>query len=414
MGWLDDIVPAYRDYGLVVREQGAWKTRTLTTSAGIVRTWRYGKPIARVNHHFVINFGTPDMAAVNMIINGYSGGPKPPVVNEYLGQTGIVYLIAGGPTSHPGMGSRTVLNRLLANQAPLGDAGALGYANDLPQSEAEVLYWGVETHHPGTAVAMPDIQYDALVKINAALAEVLGWPAERNMQHREHTGRKQDIHKFAVNAFTLRRQSAALMTGLPPEENFMAEMAVSKVNGAKMPAVEMLAWNDLHLNELAKALETVTQRLGEIPTAVWTKSITDENANVLLARAATPSGHDPEMAVVLDEETGAKYAIGSGRFYHLPSEEFISAGRGLGLLGGVELRTNPRGIDLLRAIALGGPSDRQMKDVALVTHIVVAGETLNSIATKYGTTVEVILALNPQITDPDAISVGDLVIVSKT
>lgn len=45
----------------------------------------------------------------------------------------------------------------------------------------------------------------------------------------------------------------------------------------------------------------------------------------------------------------------------------------------------------------------------VINHTVKAGETLSSIAALYGTTVEKILELNPQITNPDVIDVGQVI-----
>nr|MBA2558266.1 LysM peptidoglycan-binding domain-containing protein [Chloroflexota bacterium] len=44
-------------------------------------------------------------------------------------------------------------------------------------------------------------------------------------------------------------------------------------------------------------------------------------------------------------------------------------------------------------------------------HIVASGDTLGGIARQNGLTIEELLAANPQITDPDRISIGDEIII---
>ena len=64
--------------------------------------------------------------------------------------------------------------------------------------------------------------------------------------------------------------------------------------------------------------------------------------------------------------------------------------------------TNPNIIYLGQAIAIpAGPS----------THIVQKGDTLRIIAAKYGTTVDALLALNPSIRNPNLIYVGQVIFV---
>ena len=54
-----------------------------------------------------------------------------------------------------------------------------------------------------------------------------------------------------------------------------------------------------------------------------------------------------------------------------------------------------------------------MPTPAQVVHVVKAGDTLSKIATKYGVTVDQILAANPQIKDPNKIAVGDEIVIPQ-
>ena len=46
-----------------------------------------------------------------------------------------------------------------------------------------------------------------------------------------------------------------------------------------------------------------------------------------------------------------------------------------------------------------------------MTYTVVARDTLEKIARKYGVTVADILAVNPQITNPNKIAIGDVIVI---
>ena len=46
-----------------------------------------------------------------------------------------------------------------------------------------------------------------------------------------------------------------------------------------------------------------------------------------------------------------------------------------------------------------------------IIHLVEAGETLSAIAAKYNTTVDTILAANPDIKDPNFISIGQEIVI---
>jgi hypothetical protein len=209
VSFLDDYPTALRDFGVPVSIRSGWRTMNRRGN------WTHGVPVGTLDHHFVINYTSPEMNAITMLENGYSGAPTPPVVGQYLGTTQL-FLICGFPTGHPGTGSRRVLNDVLRDVAPTGDAAARGLPNDLPQGEAEKMYFGTEVHHPGTAVPLRDNQVDWLARADAAFCQVLGYTSARVIQHREHTNRKIDIHRDALNAAAHRSRVAALIGASRP------------------------------------------------------------------------------------------------------------------------------------------------------------------------------------------------------
>lgn len=207
MTWLTDIITSYRDHGLQVADGApGWE------SFG-VGDWTYGKPVATLKHHFVISYSSPDSNGVTMLRNGYNTGSyflKPPVVNTYLGKSGIVYPIAGRVAQHGGTGVRATLVRAMNDQPCTGRASV---TDDF--DGPSFAYWGTETHNPGDGTPMPDEQLEALIQMGVAECQAMGWSANRVIMHLESTMRKNDVHPAAVTGSALRAQIAARLAGGP-------------------------------------------------------------------------------------------------------------------------------------------------------------------------------------------------------
>lgn len=213
----DDFVTALYDFGIARDKVEVRPGYRKVNQRG---EWTHGKPIAQVDHHFANGINAKDLDLVSMCENGYAGGPAKPVVNNLLGR-GKLYLVCWYPTGHPGKGSRRVLDDIRKGIAPSGDAAARGLPDDLSQDDAENLYAGTEVHNPGDGTPLTDWQMDTLIKSNAAIAQVCGFTAAACIQHREHSARKPDIHRAALNAHTFRSQVAALLnTDAPVGDEF--------------------------------------------------------------------------------------------------------------------------------------------------------------------------------------------------
>jgi hypothetical protein len=208
MGWREDYISLLQGFGVDVEIRPGW----MQQSAGR-GNWTKGQPVGQINHHFANNAASSDLGLVRMLEDGYVGSPKPFVVNDFLGRDGKLFLISSYPTGHPGKGSAQVMNRILASQAPLGDAAAVGMPDDYPQQSAERLLYGVEVSNPGDGTPFRPGQYRALVARNAALAIACRLSSNVSIQHREWTRRKPDINRATCNANQLRADVAALMAG---------------------------------------------------------------------------------------------------------------------------------------------------------------------------------------------------------
>lgn len=218
--WADEFVKYLKEYGVSIDIRSGWKSQ----SAGR-GNWINDVPDGFMEHHFVNPYSSRD--GVNMIEKGYSGGPRPYVVNLYLEGDGLLRLVSAYPTGHPGIGSRAVLNRVLNDEAPLGDAAAVGVGNDLTQIEAEKRYFGMEVQNPGDGTPLSGAQYRVMPLIGAAWCRATGHSPNRVIQHREHTDRKPDIHRAALNADKNRADisnvlSNSVVPPIPPMEDPMA------------------------------------------------------------------------------------------------------------------------------------------------------------------------------------------------
>lgn len=214
--WADDFVKFLREYGVEIDIRGGWNSQS-----GGRGDWYNGQPVGFIEHHFVNSYSSKD--GVNMIENGYSGGPRPFVVNTYLEGSGLLRLVSQFPTGHPGMGSRTVLDRVMSGQAPQGDAASVGVGNDLPQTEAEKRYFGMEVQNPGDGTPLSAPQYRVLPFIGAAFCRAVGKNQNCVIQHREHTNRKSDIHPRALNAFTNRDDIGRVLGGTVSGDSWWEE-----------------------------------------------------------------------------------------------------------------------------------------------------------------------------------------------
>jgi hypothetical protein len=153
---------------------------------------------------------------------------------------------------------------------------------------------------------------DVMVAINAAEFLVWGYSANRAINHFEWTNRKIDMSAGGGASSggwagdELRRRVTARMAGTtPPSTGDWFDMATqadleaavwAQINRPEfLEAVATSVWikviNDrgnaaAHLASASQNAEWSAQGIADVPTNVWLKSITDEAANVLLARAA--------------------------------------------------------------------------------------------------------------------------------
>lgn len=165
----------------------------------------------------------------------------------------------------------------------------------------------------------------------------------------------------------------------------------------------------------AAARDELLQAADKIDFLYRSETFTDEKGNVTLPFTKSAAsfndtrGMSSRLGVVVDDSTGAWYAVAPGIFWHLPNFDFVNAARAAGLLAEFEHHTDSSGIEAVRVVALS-PNGEIYKSPT--TYTVAAGDTLSKIATALGVTVEALAAAN-NISNPDAITVGQVLNVPK-
>jgi N-acetyl-anhydromuramyl-L-alanine amidase AmpD len=234
--WLAD---ALRAEGCQVKEVQGWKQRQRPAGGTL-------KPVGIINHHTA---GRDDL---NLVINGRPpSDPKPlpgPLANLYLARNGTLHVVAAGTANHAGPGAREVFDRAKRDQAPRGDAKALGLKDQ--EGIGSSSWVGIEVENRGKNDPYPNVQIEALVLANAAICRHEGWTSARCVHHREWTKRKIDMSHHGP----LREQIAAQLGIEPGLIPLLAPFpGVLRLNNTG-PAVEQV---QRHLNRFRKPTEQI-------------------------------------------------------------------------------------------------------------------------------------------------------------
>lgn len=167
----DRLIAILKAEGVAVAEYPGWRTRE--------RDDETGKPFGPVhmilNHHTA---GTNSLATVAK--NGVPGLP-PPLAHIHLAKSGLATLCSVGRANHAGLMARNAYNSFLneasTHPAPSKASGTVD-GNDVA--------YGIETENLGD-LKDPYLraQYDAWVRINAAICREYDWSAESCGGHLE-------------------------------------------------------------------------------------------------------------------------------------------------------------------------------------------------------------------------------------
>ena len=157
--------------GVRTAEYPGWTTRE--------RDDETGKPFGPV--HMMLNHHTAGRDSLALVAkNGLPSLPAP-LCHVHLAKNGLATMCSAGRANHAGLMALNAYDSFLAERtlhpAPLKSSGTVD-GNDVA--------YGVEAENLGDgADVWPETQYDAYVRLNAAVCRFHGWSAQSVGMHRE-------------------------------------------------------------------------------------------------------------------------------------------------------------------------------------------------------------------------------------
>lgn len=153
-------VAALRAEGLRVAEYPGWRDHE--------RDDETGKPFGPV--HMIVNHHTASTDSLKVIVHGRIGLPGP-LANSHLAKSGVVTMTGSGRANHAGLMARNAyasfLNEDATHPAPRESSGTVD-GNDVA--------YGLEAENEGDGEDVwPEVQYDAMVRYNAAICRHHRW-----------------------------------------------------------------------------------------------------------------------------------------------------------------------------------------------------------------------------------------------
>lgn len=178
---------ALLDEGVTVVEVGNWRTHNRAGHGA------WGPLNGSIVHHTVTK-GTASTVA--MVRDGYSGLPGP-LCHGMIAKDGQVHLVGWGRTNHAGGGDPKVLDQVIAESySTRPTPPTKGNSNGV---DGNARFYGWECENLGDGKdPWPAAQYDAIVRVQAALCRAHGWTAKSVIGHLEWSSDKIDPRGFAM------------------------------------------------------------------------------------------------------------------------------------------------------------------------------------------------------------------------
>jgi hypothetical protein len=167
----DRMIAILRDEGVKISEYPGWRDRERDDETGKI----FG-PVHMVLNHHTVSRNSRDIVARD----GVAGLPGP-LAHVHLAKSGVATLCSAGRANHAGLMARNAYNSFLTESsthpAPSKASGTVD-GNDVA--------YGIETENLGdNEDPYPRVQYDAWVRINAAICREYGWSADSVGCHKE-------------------------------------------------------------------------------------------------------------------------------------------------------------------------------------------------------------------------------------
>jgi hypothetical protein len=167
----DRLITILRAEGVKISEYPGWRTRERDDETGKI----FG-PVHMVLNHHTVSRNSRDIVARD----GVAGLPGP-LAHIHLAKDGVATLCSAGRANHAGLMARNAYNSFLnedpVHPAPDRNSGTVD-GNDLS--------YGIETENLGdNKDVYTRAQYDAWVRINAAICREYDWSADSCGGHKE-------------------------------------------------------------------------------------------------------------------------------------------------------------------------------------------------------------------------------------
>ena len=181
------VLAALKAEGVRVVEVGDWRTHNRNSKGA------WGGVNGSIVHHTVTK-GTA--STVSICRNGYADLPGP-LCHGVIAKDGQVHMVGWGRANHAGGGDPRVLEQVTAESyTTRPSAPTKGNSNGV---DGNARFYGWECENLGDGKdPWPAAQYDAIVRVQAALCRAHGWSAKSVIGHLEWSSDKIDPRGFAM------------------------------------------------------------------------------------------------------------------------------------------------------------------------------------------------------------------------
>ncbi|MGW2176752.1 N-acetylmuramoyl-L-alanine amidase [Streptomyces sp. NPDC001732] len=181
------VLSALRAEGVRVVEVGNWRTHNRNSKGP------WGPVNGSIVHHTVTK-GTASTVA--MVRDGYSSLPGP-LCHGMIAKDGRVHMVGWGRANHAGGGDPRVLEQVIAESYGTRPTPPTKGNADGVDGNARFYGWECENLGDGKD-PWPKAQYDAIVRVQAALCRAHGWSAKSVIGHLEWSNDKVDPRGFTM------------------------------------------------------------------------------------------------------------------------------------------------------------------------------------------------------------------------
>jgi hypothetical protein len=299
------LVSALKRWGVTVIEHAGWETN----NRNHVGAW--GPVHGSMVHHTASSDG---MGIVELCYNGRSD-LQGPLCTGVIAKNGTVYLVGNGRANHAGSGSTAALNSVI-------DDDPVPYPPGPDAVDGNARFYGWEAVNLGDGKdPWPEVQLDAIARVQAAVCEYHTWSAQSVIGHLEWTARKIDPRGFAM-AHMRARVTKHLTAGPTLMEEDMALTAddidqfwAADIIPAARPPYNNADYADGNLTWSAKyaeraAVEAAREsvaRIKEVQAAI--AAAEPQPVNIFLTDAQVEAiATNPRLAEAIAEHVAAKLA----------------------------------------------------------------------------------------------------------